>query len=917
MSILLTILDSTTPDPPAQFAAGDWAVADPGTSGDVTLTITGLPNDGGSAITALQYTTDAGSAWNNLSGTGTGARTLSVQSDGSTAFVDDTLYTFAIRAVNAVGNGSASGNKTVTPTNNATTGTTALSWGTLDSSGDAPINPSDSYYTTNHAGLNAVTPGTYGPITVNSATSITLNTTNPSAGTQDVGGFTFEIRAGVKTVATIAEIDAAQQDATLSGDIIEMRPGTYELTVGNMNDWFNGVWSSMTTIRPTTQTLGDVIGPHRLENGRSSGLKIEDTTGPASLGFAEFQNMVFYVDQNPATTAGSTGEENAVLIQNRESIGFVNCLMSARPGDETTLSWAEGGNPRYGRLWGVQFVGAVPGCYVQDCEIRGVMDGIVIQGNGTAAKPIMIERNQIHELWGDAVRVNGDYCEFWFNDLYDFYGDYCFFHQDGFQFFGGDHVGIVLVGNLQVPGLRSYEAGFTHSGVARNNLTSYFMGSVNGGVPFKRSVNGASVSVSPATFTGGAVTEGCAIDVIADTGAITVTLNGTGSNWGTGKNFVIRRHPLSNHDVTVVPGSGVTFDSGAVSSVVLTSAANSNYINFDANASSSNWVRRYGAGVSPRDCPTYQGLLHGDMTNTSVLDMIQIGNAFFVPNLTGLARSDPTVYWNGVSAFNLAAQVYPDDYNGDGLRNQGDGLYVSGPWWQPTPGNDLTVMNQIIGSSAVYTPKQGTGSQSFINTAFFTDNSLAWWQTAFTNVTTHNTPDPEDRADVVSKLTPEPGQAAENKGPLEVVDFVNRQVLDMTGQNVDAPALSSLSPVNGATGVATSGTIEIRLSKWFHIDPATLDVAIRAGGSDVITFGSGQLGVVGEPGVSDPSANAIWRETKTNGVTTLKIAYSGLASGTVHDVYIRGGIWGLHKWLNNSNDQYTQTANSVIRFTTA
>lgn len=93
---------------PAQFGAGDWSVADAGTSGDINITITTLPDGGGSAITDLEYQIDAG-AWVSLGGTTTGVY-------GVAGLTDDVEVTVAVRAVNAVGNGTASAGKTVTPT---------------------------------------------------------------------------------------------------------------------------------------------------------------------------------------------------------------------------------------------------------------------------------------------------------------------------------------------------------------------------------------------------------------------------------------------------------------------------------------------------------------------------------------------------------------------------------------------------------------------------------------------------------------------------------------------------------------------------------------------------------------------------------------------------------------------------------
>ncbi len=94
---------------PSAFTAGQWTLADsPSVDGDkLTLNITALPSDGGSAITALQFKVDPGT-WQTMSGTGTGARTITVLAEA--------LAAVQVRAVNAIGNGAASDTKAATPT---------------------------------------------------------------------------------------------------------------------------------------------------------------------------------------------------------------------------------------------------------------------------------------------------------------------------------------------------------------------------------------------------------------------------------------------------------------------------------------------------------------------------------------------------------------------------------------------------------------------------------------------------------------------------------------------------------------------------------------------------------------------------------------------------------------------------------
>lgn len=95
-----------TPAPiaPAQFGMNDWAVATGLEENQVVFSIATLPSDGGSAITALQYTINGGTTWTALSAITTGSYVVVMPAA-------DALYNFQIRAVNAVDNGIASDTK--------------------------------------------------------------------------------------------------------------------------------------------------------------------------------------------------------------------------------------------------------------------------------------------------------------------------------------------------------------------------------------------------------------------------------------------------------------------------------------------------------------------------------------------------------------------------------------------------------------------------------------------------------------------------------------------------------------------------------------------------------------------------------------------------------------------------------------
>ena len=92
---------------PSPFAADDWTLATGLEANQLVVSINSLPSDGGSSITAIEYTDDGGTTWTALSGAGTGARTLTMDESG-------TSYSMSLRAVNAVDNGTPSDTKTAT-----------------------------------------------------------------------------------------------------------------------------------------------------------------------------------------------------------------------------------------------------------------------------------------------------------------------------------------------------------------------------------------------------------------------------------------------------------------------------------------------------------------------------------------------------------------------------------------------------------------------------------------------------------------------------------------------------------------------------------------------------------------------------------------------------------------------------------
>lgn len=104
------VVDAAAPilTPPSAFTVGQWSVSDAATGGTATVTISALPSNGGSAITAIQYKAGAG-AWTNSGLASTGTFNITGLTNGAAVNV-------LVRAVNAIGNGPDSDTKSVTPT---------------------------------------------------------------------------------------------------------------------------------------------------------------------------------------------------------------------------------------------------------------------------------------------------------------------------------------------------------------------------------------------------------------------------------------------------------------------------------------------------------------------------------------------------------------------------------------------------------------------------------------------------------------------------------------------------------------------------------------------------------------------------------------------------------------------------------
>lgn len=248
---------------PAAFTSGDWTA----TAGDteVVLNLTALPSNNGSAITALQYRIDGGTA-TALTGTGTGSRTI-------TGLTNATEYDFEIRAVNAIGNGPWSDVKSRTPVapgagNIVEELMAGSAFGFAIVAGD----PTISKFYTETTGASATTECTDGQEIGTIECVVTGRYITYPSGVKPVfhssGGDTW-----IELQAT-GKIFSAQSTFTGAGDMI--MAGAFTRGAAFENPWVFGVGSGTNSLWNSNGRAGVQLSGNAVDTTRNGGGSIPD-----------------------------------------------------------------------------------------------------------------------------------------------------------------------------------------------------------------------------------------------------------------------------------------------------------------------------------------------------------------------------------------------------------------------------------------------------------------------------------------------------------------------------------------------------------------------------------------------------------------------------------------------------------------
>ena len=177
-------------------------------------------SDGGSAITSYKYSTDGGTTFLTRQ-TGTTASPIvitTLSSDGTTSLTNGTSYNVKIKAVNAIGNGTATSSTAAIPGNNWT-GTTNNNWNTSTNWSFASVPTGTDYIV-----IATGTPQLDGDVTIGAGSTLKISgtgtlTINPTrtltiAGTADFGDNAVTLKSDNTGTAAIGQITGTLSNAT-------------------------------------------------------------------------------------------------------------------------------------------------------------------------------------------------------------------------------------------------------------------------------------------------------------------------------------------------------------------------------------------------------------------------------------------------------------------------------------------------------------------------------------------------------------------------------------------------------------------------------------------------------------------------------------------------------------------------------
>lgn len=243
---------ATTAATPATTPGSPTAIVITPGNAQLSVAFTAPASIGGSAITSYKYSTDGGATFITRAA-GTTASPLvitTLSSDGTTALVNGTSYNIQIKAVNAIGDGTATASTAATPTTVATVTYTVSSISAVTTSGTAP------------SGSNVTYSQTY--------TNAKSQLTSSNSATLTLTGF-----GGYKITGIVLNMHSNTSAGAGSLSVVAGSTTIYSIPAAtNFSDaQWNGAWStSYTNLSSKTPTV------YAIRNGENIVINILATT---------------------------------------------------------------------------------------------------------------------------------------------------------------------------------------------------------------------------------------------------------------------------------------------------------------------------------------------------------------------------------------------------------------------------------------------------------------------------------------------------------------------------------------------------------------------------------------------------------------------------------------------------------------
>ena len=645
-----------------------------------------------------------------------------------------------------------------------------------------------------------------------------------------------------------------------------MRPGTYDL--GTITS-FNGTLTDYVKWTPTTDTLGDVI-IEKTVTGRKVELEFT-ATGNKYLHLDKLE----IVNEQDSTTLG-TGQVNrigVVDIRNGDFFKITNCEIYS-----DLQPWRKAGTPRR-QLCGVHSRIA-DNIEVSGCDIHNVVVGVAIDTcNGS-----VVNNNEIHLCWGDFIDIIGGSgagtpdttgVEIKNNVGYDFCGSYPYLHSDCIQFFN-DSVGsateeffdVEIAGNIFFPGTETLLMGVTPT---------------DGNATIERDTDeiaGTFITTNK-TLASGDLHK--TQPVVATGGTVTITVPAA-SGFTNDDTFVIQRvgggtGGASDSDVVVTLSGADTID-GSSADITLTDSTENTVV--IARTGTSTWTRR-------KDGPTVQGFLIqdlGDYPNARFHNLKVHGNVVYCSNTNAATIGNNTVSAvQDARIFNNSfIEIHPGDRNGDAAVDGLDGASRGAPSLRTVGTSDVISFRDVCSTGS----ETGVGTNDPKSVEFKTYATLDESSQAslFTNQDGTSGVKPTTLTEAISLARPATssaldlggGQWAGALGQTDSTGYWNPTTGTANGSFTLTPTISSTSPADNSTGIAT-------------------DTVIRITFNQPIAFGTGNIILRRDTGGG--FANY---ETFAIGTDNVDAPDSG--NGALGSIYIEGNVLVIVPTTMTSNDDF-------------